>query len=57
LPEAEQRYKIENKLWKYFVNRIRMVQNKVEKERLNFCERELKSIKEEVMRRKTANRL
>jgi hypothetical protein len=34
-----------------------MVQNKVEKERLNFCERELKSIKEEVMRRKAANRL
>jgi hypothetical protein len=37
--------KIENKLWRYFVGRMELVREKVEKERLNVCEKELEAIK------------
>lgn len=43
--------KVENKLWKYFIGRVQAVKQKVEKERVNFCEKELASIKEEVFRK------
>ena len=48
--------KIENKLWRYFVGRMELVRDKVEKERLNVCEREIESIKEQVLRKKTSNK-
>lgn len=31
--------KVENKLWKYFITRMQIVKEKVEKERVNFCEK------------------
>lgn len=48
--------KVENKLWKYFIGRVQTVKEKVEKERVNFCERELMSIKEEVFKKVTFHR-
>jgi hypothetical protein len=48
--------KIENKLWRYFVGRMELVRDKVEKERLNVCEREIQSIKEQVLRKRNSNK-
>lgn len=48
--------KIENKLWRYFVGRMELVREKVEKERLNVCEREIDSIKEQVVRKRMSNK-
>jgi hypothetical protein len=55
LPDTDA-IRIENKLWRYFVGRMDLVQDKVEKERLNVCERELQAIKEQVIRKKLSNR-
>ena len=48
--------KVENKLWKYFIGRMQTVKEKVEKERVNYCEKELMSIKEEVFKKITFHR-
>lgn len=54
LPDSDA-IRIENKLWRYFVARMELVREKVEKERLNVCERELQAIKEQVLRKRASN--
>lgn len=38
------------------MGRMELVRDKVEKERLNVCEREIQSIKEQVLRKRNSNK-